>query len=188
MYMRLLVIWLIAFASTCVSASDLQRLAQAAFANNYRQAETLLERKNQALVQYLWSDIYAAALYTEPGISPQQAIKQGGKQRLELYYYRPIAREYVIKAAWQTLERQHTKQLLQGLRTDIDVLHASFRDIQIGDRYALTYAPATGLNFERNGQIAFSSSNQQLAKLYLGIWLEVDGLSEELRSALLAEK
>jgi hypothetical protein len=160
------------------------RLDEAAFPPSQQQ----LERRNQAVLTYLWADVYAAAYYTAPGISPRQASRQPAGQRLELYYYRDIAREDLIKAAWTTLERQHSTAILDGLRTQIDALHSSFRDIRAGDRYALGYSPGAGLSLEINGTRVFHSDSGELARAYLGIWLAPDGLSAELREQLLAER
>lgn len=51
----------------------------------------------------------------------------------------------------------------------------------------MNFTPSTGLTLERNGEIAFASENPQLAKVYLGIWLAPQGLSDELRNRLLAQ-
>ena len=99
-----------------------------------------------------------------------------------LYYYRDIDRSDVIKAATATLERQ---QASARLKPELDQLHASFRNIRKGDRYALDFHPGRGLNLEINGQVVFSSRNEALAKAYLGIWLAPKGLSDELRGKLL---
>ena len=186
--MRRLVLLLLLSIATTSHANSADRLREAAFAERQQQAGTTLERKNQALLTYLWADVYSAAYYTEAGTSPQQASGQKANQRLELYYYRDIARADVIKAAWVTLERQHPAARLDALRPMIDALHASFRDIRPGDRYALSYAPGAGLILEINGSRAFHSDSDELASAYLGIWLAPNGLSDELREQLLAER
>ncbi|MDX5374050.1 MAG: chalcone isomerase family protein [Pseudomonadaceae bacterium] len=165
-----------------------ERLAEAAFARIHEQQDISLERRNQAVLTYLWADVYAAAYYLEPDAVPARALEQPARQRLELYYYRNIARQDLIKAAWTTLERQLTASRLAALHDAIDELHASFRDIRPGDRYALSYAPESGLRLEINGTTAFRSSDSDLARAYLGIWLAPKGLSDELREELLSER
>lgn len=169
-----------------LQANERERLTEAAFSPYGQAANAPLQRQNQAVLNYLWIDVYAAALYTEPGISPQQAVGRDYRQRLELYYFHPIDREDVIKAAWATLERQQTAAQLARLRPELEALHAAFADIQPGDRYALDYSGAAGLSLERNGQRLFSSQNAELAHAYLGIWLGADGLSASLREQLLS--
>ncbi|MGL4318725.1 MAG: chalcone isomerase family protein [Pseudomonas sp.] len=183
--MRLLLILTLLLTSV---ASASERLTQAAFATTYQLDGSQLQRKNQAVLDYLWLDVYAAAFYSAIELSPRQALQQQAGQRLELYYFRDIARSDVIKAAWLTLERQHTPTELQRLRDQVDALHATFHDIRPGDRYALNYSPRNGLSLERNGSTMFRSDNAELARAYLGIWLAPDGLSDQLREQLLGER
>lgn len=183
--MRLIIFFALVLSSHSLQANSRERLAEAAFTAYAQQANNTLERKNQAVLNYLWVDVYAAALYTEPGISPRQAVGNSHRQRLELYYFRAIDREDVIKAAWVTLERQQSAAQLQRLRPELDALHATFADIQPGDRYALDYSVTAGLHLERNGRRVFSSRNAELAHAYLGIWLADNGLSASLREQLL---
>lgn len=165
-----------------------ERLREANFMPEVQVEQSELELKNQDVLTYLWADVYAAAFYAAPRINPDQAFNDKLSQRLELYYFRNIKREDVIKAAWVTLERQHDSQTLERLRPQIDALHQRFADIRSGDRYALNYQPDSGLTLERNGQVLFHSDDAQLAKAYLGIWLAPKGLSDKLRDNLLASR
>ncbi|VVM50477.1 hypothetical protein PS687_04085 [Pseudomonas fluorescens] len=174
---QLLICWVMMLSLTA-HASDADRLKQAAFP---AQVDELV-LKNQAVLNYLWADVYAAALYAPQALSARQAWDQQKAVRLALYYFRDIDRNDVIKAATATLERQ---QANGRLKPEIEKLHASFRDIRGGDRYALDFLPGRGLNLEINGQVVFSSSNDELARTYLGIWLGPKGLSESLREKLL---
>ncbi|CRL97625.1 MULTISPECIES: chalcone isomerase family protein [Pseudomonas] len=176
--MRQLFIGLMLMLSITAQASDTDRLKQAGFP---AQVEGLA-LKNQAVLNYLWADVYAAALYSPADLSARQAWDQQKALRLVLYYFRNIDRADVIKAASATLERQ---QANAGLNPEIARLHARFRDIRSGDRYALDFRPGRGLNLEINGQVVFSSSDDALARAYLGIWLAPEGLSDELRDKLL---
>ncbi|NWN49491.1 chalcone isomerase family protein, partial [Pseudomonas sp. MAFF 301514] len=73
--------------------------------------------------------------------------------------------------------RQH---ISDRLKSEVDKLHAVFRNIHSGDRYALDFRPGRGLNLEINGEVLFSSNDDELARAYLGIWLAPKGLSERL--------
>ena len=176
--MRQLFIGLMLMMSITAQASDMDRLKQAGFP---AQVEGLA-LKNQAVLNYLWADVYAAALYAPADLTARQAWDQQKALRLVLYYFRNIDRADVIKAASATLERQQTNA---GLNPEIARLHARFRDIRSGDRYALDFRPGRGLNLEINGQVVFSSSDDALARAYLGIWLAPEGLSDQLRDKLL---
>lgn len=180
--LRALIALVLTLSSLPLLANSDLRLREAAFAPQVAQ----LERKNQAVLTYLWVDVYAAALYTPNGVSPREAVHGPHAKRLELYYFRDIARSDVIKAAWTTLERQLDARRLAVLREELDALHATFKDIHPGDRYTLDYDRERGLRLTLNGNIAFRSDNHELADAYLGIWLAPDGLSDKLRAQLLA--
>lgn len=186
---RILVLASLLLLSGELLANTGERLREANFASQLTLSEDRLERKNQTVLTYLWADVYAAAFYAPPQASAHQAFSRPLKlkQRLELYYFRKIGRNDLIKAAWTTLNRQHSPATLERLRGELDALHNKFQDIQPGDRYALNFVPQSGLSLERNGQIAFTSQDPELARVYLGIWLAPNGLSDTLRSQLLAQ-
>jgi hypothetical protein len=168
-------------------ASTRERLQEANFSNTRALEQASLERKNQSVLTYLWADVYAAAFYAPAQVSAAQAFSKPLNQRLELYYFRNIDSQDVIKAAWVTLERQHDSDTLARLRPGIDALHATFRDIRPGDRYALNFSTDNGLTLEVNEQQAFNTQDTELARAYLGIWLSPKGLSDKLRTSLLAD-
>ncbi|AYF47543.1 MULTISPECIES: chalcone isomerase family protein [unclassified Pseudomonas] len=176
--MRHVVFCLMMIFSLAAQASEADRLRQADFAAQSHE----LALKNQTVLTYLWADVYAAALYAPSDLSAKQAWSQQKALRLTLYYFRDIDRNDVIKAATATLQRQ---QASARLKPEIDKLHASFRDIRSGDRYALDFRPGRGLNLEINGQVVFSSGDDELARTYLSLWLAPNGLSERLRTQLL---
>lgn len=176
--MRHAVICLWLMFSIPAFANEADRLTQANFPAQSEQ----LALKNQALLTYLWADVYAAALYAPAEASAKQSWDQQKDLRLVLYYFRDIDRNDVIKAANATLEGQQTSA---RLKPEIAQLHGHFRNIRSGDRYALDFRPGRGLNLEINGQVVFSSRDEELARAYLGIWLAPKGLSDSLRSKLL---
>ena len=186
--MRLLIaLTTLLLMSTELHASNTERLQEANFAPSLALNQNNLERKNQSVLTYLWADVYAAAFYAPAQASASQAATKPLTQRLELFYFRNIDSEDVIEAAWVTLERQHDDATLKRLRPDIDALHATFRDIRPGDRYALNLNADSGLILEINGTVAYTSQDLELAKAYLGIWLSPKGLSDKLRTSLLAD-
>ena len=176
--MRHVVLCLLLMLSIPTFANEADRLTLANFPAQSQQ----LALKNQAVLTYLWADVYAAALYAPADLGAKPAWEQQKALRLVLYYFREIDRNDVITAANTTLERQ---QASARLKPELDQLHASFRNIRSGDRYALDFHPGRGLNLEINGQVVFSSRNDTLARAYLGIWLAPKGLSDDLRGKLL---
>ncbi len=171
--------------SPLAMASQADLLKKADFPARLDGQSPPLERKNQAILTYLWTDVYAAAFYAEPKVSAKQAAITQSPQKLELYYFRDIDRDDVIKAANAALDKQQTKETLARLRPELERLHRSFQDIKQGDRYDLSWDRSDGLNLTRNGHVIFASPDPELAKVYFAIWLAPDGLSTDLREALL---
>lgn len=169
-----------------VFASD-KRLSEAGFPDRLEVGDQELVLRNASLLEYLFVDVYSAALLTLPAQPLETSIAAGKPLHLELYYYRDIDREDVIKAAWIALERQYDEQALAALRPDIERLHAAFTDIRAGDRYALTLDANHSLGLKHNGVEAFRSDDSELARTYVGIWLKENGLSDDLRRKLTAE-
>ncbi|MGV8918496.1 MAG: chalcone isomerase family protein [Pseudomonas sp.] len=183
--MRYLLIGFVLLFTSVALANSTDRLKEASFPTQLNDRSPALERKSQGVLTYMWADVYAAALFTEPSISPQRAFAEQRAQCLELYYFRDIDKSDVIKAANATLARQQSKATLARLHKELDQLHDSFRDILRGDRYSLSFQPQQGLTLMRNDQVIFSSTNPELAQVYFALWLAPDGLSKSLRETLL---
>jgi len=103
-------------------------------------------------------------------------------------YHRPIKAMLMVKAAQHVLERQHGTQTLERWQPSIDRLHAAYRDVAAGDRFALAMSPEHGLWLEFNGREVVRIDDPELGRLYFGIWLGDLPLSAKLRDALLPKE
>ena len=148
-------------------------------------ADAALELRNQHLFRYLLVDVYTAELYSAPDTPLAQALAREQPLRLTLRYHRNIDRDDLTKAALTTLERQHGSEQVEQWQDELTALHEAFRDVSAGDTYSLDRRPDGSLELYYNDSLAYRSETPGLATLYLGIWLDEDGLSEGLRSALL---
>ena len=182
--MRQLSLYLLLFLCAPAWAGVPERLQEANFAPQWSMAGKILTRKGQGVLDYLWVDVYAAALYASPTTNASEAIENNGDLRLELFYFHDIGRDDVIKAATATLKRQLAPAQMASLQPGLDALHSHFSDIHPGDRYALIRHAGAGIDLERNGAIVFKSTDPQLATAYLNLWLAPNGLSQSLRESL----
>ncbi len=169
-------------------SANQERLAQADFPDRMEVDGQALVLRNTSVLRYLFVDVYSAALLTPPLQPLTIPIMVGEPLHLELFYYRDIDREDVVKAAWVALKRQYSQQTLSRLQPAINALHDTFTDIRAGDRYTLTLDAAHSLSLRYNGAESFSSSNSELARAYVGIWLSENGLSDDLREDLTASR
>jgi hypothetical protein len=133
----------------------------------------------------MFFDVYSAAFYGPPALKPADALNAETPRVLVLHYHRSIDRNDIIEAASQILARQVPDQI-SALRSRIESLNAVYRSVQQGDRYSLTYSPATGTTLALNDTPLVTVPGADFATAYFGIWLsERQPLSEDLRKELL---
>lgn len=128
---------------------------------------------------------YVAALYLGPGVGPDRVLADVPK-RLELSYCVGIDGEDFGPAAEEILGRMYTPEQLAPLRERLDRLHRTYRDVEDGDRYALTYVPGRGTELALNGRPLVTIPGADFQRAYFSIWFGRRPLSSQLRDDLLA--
>ena len=178
-----LVLWLLGSA---VAGSQVQA-SSTTFAAQLRDADTNLVRLGQGTARYArFIPVYDAALYIDQDAGLQDSLLDPGiAKRLDIVYRTSVKARDMITAAERTLARQHSDATLARWRAEIDALHAAYRDVSSGDRYALVFQPGAGLWLEFNGKPVIHVAAAGFAQLYLGIWLGEPPLSERLKQALI---
>lgn len=157
-----------------------------AFAAQLHDADTTLVRLGEGTAHYArFIPVYDAALYIDQDAGAEDLLDPGVAKRLDIVYRTSIKASDMITAAERTLARQHPDATLARWREEIDALHAAYRDVQSGDRYALVFQPGDGLWLEFNGEPVTRVPAAEFAQLYLGIWLGDQPLSERLKQALI---
>jgi hypothetical protein len=156
------------------------------FAEEKNLAGQTLALKGQGSVYYAGLfHVYDAALYLPPQSPPRQALDNTLARCLVLHYRISLSRQQFIEAATAVLQRQieDISPLMPRLRH----LHAAYRDVQPGDRYALCYLPQSGTELRLNGRPLLRIEGEDFARAYFGIWLAEAAISEPLRAALLGD-
>lgn len=128
---------------------------------------------------------YSAALYLGPGVTPAQVLDDVPK-RLELGYHLGIDGEDFGPAAVEVMSRMHTPAQMARMQARLDRLHAAYRDVEEGDRYALTYAPGRGMELALNGTPLVTVPGDDLQRAYFSIWFGRDPIAGYLRDQLTA--
>jgi hypothetical protein len=146
---------------------------------------------------YLWFNVYDAALYAPARTSAANILDATTPKVLVLSYHHAVSVADIVKASWKALDEQYTGAARQRLKPKIDALQAAMQDVKPGDRYELTWQPATDeaasplpatLHLIYNGKSLFTSPDADLAQAYFGIWLGETPLSPQLKADLLAAK
>lgn len=146
----------------------------------------VLELQGAGLLRYRWViKAYVAALYLPPGTPGTRALEDVPK-RLEIEYFWSLDAPDFGAAADELLRRTLSAEELDRLRDRLDRLHAAYRDVDPGDRYALDYAPGAGTTLRLNGEALASVPGADFAAAYFGIWLGDPPLDASLKQRLLS--
>ena len=127
--------------------------------------------------------VYDAALYGQRNAAVRDLVSGSAARCLVLEYKRTVNRDKIVTAAERVLERQGID--LAPLRERIDRLHAAYRDVSAGDRYALCHAPGNDMRLSLNDRTIATVPGDDFAAAYFGIWLREGAISDSLRDALL---
>jgi hypothetical protein len=149
--------------------------------------DQVLALQSLGLLRYrVFFKAYVAALYLEPGVGPESALRAVPK-RLEIEYFWPIDGEDFGPVAEKVLARNVEGKQLQRLQPKIRALHDRYEDVQPGDRYALTFIPGKGTELAKNGVRLAVVPGDEFAEAYFRIWLGDASIDRKLRDQLLKQ-
>jgi hypothetical protein len=134
---------------------------------------------------------YVAALYLAESVGEEavaSAVLADVPRRLEIEYFWAIPAEKFAEATLEGIARNTDRVTFERLRPRIDRLNALYEDVEAGDRYSLTYAPAVGTELARNGRRLGVVEGADFAAALFAIWLGDRPLDESLRRQLLASR
>lgn len=140
------------------------------------------QARSKATATWMWLDIYNATLFTQPGFRRSKLLDDDQSLKLTLCYLKPIGREDLIKGAEAVLD----KDLASDLKQAVTNLHQNYVDVKPGDCYALEYHPVTGTQLKLNDKLVFKTKMHGFKRVYFGIWLGQNPLSESIKEQLLA--
>ncbi len=162
-------------------------LEGAAFPAMLRSRGADLELHRAALLRWLGLfKVYVGALYIEPGGDPARVLEDVPK-RLEIQYLRGFSATDFVKATNTKVAQNVDVETLGRLRARLDRLNALYRDVEEGDRYALTYLPGQGTELSYNGRPLGRVEGADLAAALFSIWLGRAPVDEGFKRELLGE-
>jgi hypothetical protein len=180
-------LWLLFLVCGLAAPAWTAQIEGVTFPEEIRVAETTFKLHGLGTVHYLaLFKVYVGALYLPEDEHPDE--DQGGRpRRLELSYL------YDFKA--NDFRRAMRKRIVVGLTDEertrlaarIEAFCRFFRDVSVGDRYAMTFVPGSGTSLELNGQVLGSVAGADFAHALFNIWLGDDPLDAGFRAALLGE-
>ena len=171
------------FAS--VAPARAAMLEDVAFRDAVDASGTRLELHGLALLRYrVVFRAYVGGLYLADGADARRVLGDVPK-RLELSYFWALGGRDFGEAAEQILADNLSDAELLPLRARIARLHALYRDVEPGDRYALTYLPGVGTELALNDVPLGTIEGADFAAAYFAIWLGREPIDEGFRDRLL---
>jgi hypothetical protein len=156
-----------------------------AFEKTYRIAESELHLRGTALLHYLvFIKAYVGAFYMLPQENAGRALGPTPR-RLELAYFHAIRAADFADATRQKIADNVTTETLGAIAERLERFNGFYRDVQPGDRYALTYLPGRGTELSLNGEPLGRIAGEDFAAAVFAIWLGPSPIDEGFRDALL---
>jgi hypothetical protein len=147
--------------------------------------DTVLHLRGSGLLRYLvFIKAYVGALYMPRSETPADPLGPVPR-RLELEYFHAIRAEDFAKATRQKVVENVTPETLAAITGRLERFNNLYRDVEPGDRYALTYLPGRGTELSHNGQPLGRIPGDDFAAALFAIWLGANPIDEQFRDALL---
>lgn len=157
------------------------------FAERHEAASVSLPLRGAGLLRYrLVIKGYVAALYLGRDVSSGSVLEDVPK-RLEIEYFWSIRAEDFAKSQDEGIARNVDAAALERIQPQMVAMAALYRDVEPGDRYALTYVPGRGTELALNGRTLGVVRGAEFARAMFSIWLGERPLNGSLKSRLLGE-
>jgi hypothetical protein len=167
------------------SASATVQIEGVRFEREVAVDETRLALNGYGLLRYMvFIKAYVGALYL-PQASPERDIFSPIPKQLVLEYFHAIKKEDFAKATRQKILDNISPDQLIELQPSIDRLADMYRDVQPGDRYALTYIPGAGTELALNGTSLGIIPGEAFSRAVFAIWLGQNPIDKGFRDRLL---
>ncbi len=168
-----------------IAFADSIRVGKSEFPKYYETSKGRIEAKGWGVLKYAFvMKAYAATLYGPKDVTARDLLQADVPKRLEINYFVSIDGPDFAKGANAMLKKQLPAEDLMRLKPRVDRLHATYRDVASGDRYALTYVPGSGTVLDLNGEPLVQIEGTDFAHAYFGIWLAEPPISAKLKQAL----
>jgi Chalcone isomerase-like len=180
----------LAFAALVVPASAVQsaEIEGVRFPEQLQMGEAQLQLRGTGLLRYRRVfKAYVAALYLDERAQADEVLGEVPR-RIEIEYFWSIPAERFAQATVDGIARNVDAETFESLQAQIGSFNALYRDIEPGDRFALTYLPGRGTELAHNGTARGVVAGADFAAALFAIWLGENPLDEGLRRKLLAQQ
>jgi len=167
--------WLLAFAVVAVGLLTLIPATAIQVPSSLRVGNQSLPAASCATRDTLWVHNYAAALYVPPRAAPDAAL-QDPKQPKALHV-QILNRSFLPKDLPKKWDRTLEEQLDGASMSSIK---SAWRQISVGDRVTIAYAPGPGVTLELNERVIARTPKHEVVDALLRTWAEGEPVPQRL--------
>ncbi|MDJ0855231.1 MAG: chalcone isomerase family protein, partial [Desulfobacterales bacterium] len=154
-----------AWASTTIEVAGFE------FDKVHQSARGELPVRGQGLLRYMiFIKAYAGVLYLPDDVDSVQVLDTVPR-RLELAYFHAIKADDFARATTAKMAENVPPAQMGALSARLEAFNALYRDVQPGDRYALTFIPGQGTELSLNGRPLGVIPGDDFAAAVFAIWL-----------------
>ncbi len=180
-----IIIFALMIALPLDSRATTVQVAGVSFSGVHQTDDDYLPLRGGAVLRYMvFVKAYAGALYMPNDVDHDQVLGPVPR-RLELAYFHAIAAEDFARATREKMADNVSPAPMAALNERLDQFNALYRDVQPGDRYALTYLPGQGTELSLNGERLGVISGEDFAAAVFAIWLGPQPIDKSFKKKLL---
>lgn len=157
--------------SSGVTPAGALQISQEEFTDEFKDGELELVLMGAALKRFGVLKAVAVGFYLEEGVEEDEILTAIPK-RVEIAYLQNISRKELIAETTEGIRDNLSADAFAGIQEDLKTFNDWMRDMEPGDRYAITYRPGQGtevrLNGVRQGEITSDDFALGFFSIYVG--------------------
>lgn len=171
--------WRTALGATVLALLSLMQAAAIQVPSGLKVGNQMLPARSCATRDTLWIHHYAAALYVPLRARPEVALQD--PQQPKALHVQILSKSFLprdLPKKWdQTLQAQLD-------RSSMSAIEAAWRQISVGDRVTIAYAPGPGVTLQLNERLVARSPKHEVVDALLRTWAEGEPVPQRVSQAV----
>jgi hypothetical protein len=181
-------LWLVLFVA---SQADARQLAGVEFPEQMTVEGVAqpVQLNGLAIRSKFFFKVYVAALYViEPSQDAEKLLAHAGAKRMMMHMlYDEVAREKLVQAWQEGLEKNLAASELQVLQPRLQRFYALFDTVRKNDVVLIDYVPGTGTRVTIRNQLRGVVEGEDIYRAILSVWIGKEPATDELKAGLLGK-
>lgn len=181
LFAMVIMLMIVLLSPSFTLARETQR---ASFPEIRQDNETSLVLQGVGLKKVLFMRAFAAGFYLGEDVSVEDALADVPK-RIEVSYFVRIPGEKLTRYTEKMMRLNMSAKEYAGISDRLKKMSEYFVDLKPGDRYALTYIPELGTQFEYNDNIIGVIEGEDFARGIFSVWIGGVPMDKHLKQQIL---